>query len=335
MKNAPLVIILFLIIAAGFLLNNCKHDPVYPDASGENGNGNGNIDTTNCDTTNVTYAGSVVPVFEQYCIACHSGATPQGGLDLTDFEQVAFVAQSGQLVGSINHLTGYSPMPKDGNKLSDCQIRTIEIWINDTTFNNPGSGHPCDPDTIYFERDLLPILQSACAQPGCHDAITQQDGVRLTDYASVMETGKIVPGDPDDSELYEVIIDPDLDKRMPPPPNAALPAEQIAAIRKWIEQGAQNLFCDDEECDTTNLTYTNTIEPMIAMHCLGCHNDANPLGGLSLQGYDKVADVANDGRLMGTITHEPGYPAMPKNGMKLSDCKILQIETWINNGLPN
>jgi mono/diheme cytochrome c family protein len=335
MKNAPLLIIFFLVIATGLLLNNCKHDPVYPEDTGENGNGNGNIDTINCDTTNVSYNGSVVPIFEQYCISCHSGATPQGGLDLTNFEQVAFVAQSGQLIGSISHLAGYSPMPKDGNKLSDCEIRTIEIWINDTTFNNSGSGHPCDPDTIYFERDLLPILQSACAQPGCHDAITQQDGVRLTDYASVMATGKIEPGDPDDSELYEVIIDPDPDKRMPPPPNSALPSEQIAAIRKWIEQGAQNLFCDDEECDTTNITYTNTVEPIIAMHCLGCHNDANPLGGLSLQGYDKVATIANDGRLMGTISHEPGYPAMPKNGMKLSDCKILQIETWIDNGLPN
>jgi hypothetical protein len=204
---------------------------------------------------------------------------------------------------------------------------------NDTTGNN--TGNPCHPDTVYFERDILPIMQSTCAQPGCHDAITQQDGVRLTDYASVMATGKIEPGNPDDSELYEVIVDPDPDDRMPPPPNAAMPSEQVAAIRKWIEQGAQNLSCDDEECDTTNITYSNTIESIVSMHCLGCHNDANPLGGLSLQGYDKVVTVANDGRLMGTITHEAGYPAMPKNGMMLSDCKISQIQTWIDNGLPN
>ena len=204
---------------------------------------------------------------------------------------------------------------------------------NDTTGNDPG--HPCDPDTIYFERDLLPILQSACAQPGCHDAITQQDGIRLTDYASVMTTGKIKPGDPQDSELYEVITDPDPDKRMPPPPNAVLPEEQVAMIEKWILQGAQNLFCDDEECDTVDVTYSATVEPIMNMHCLGCHSDANPLGGLSLEGYNNVVSIANDGRLIGTITHEPGYPAMPKNAMKLSDCKILLIETWINNGLPN
>ncbi len=335
MKNSRLILIVPVFIMLVIVLMQCKHDPVVPETPPEGGNGNGGNGNIPCDTLDVTYAGSVVPIFEAYCNACHSGATPQAGIDLTNYEHVATIAQTGQLVGSINHISGFSPMPKDGNKLSLCEIRTIEIWLNDTTFVGPDPGHPCDPDTIYFERDLLPILQSACAQPGCHDAITQQDGVRLTDYASVMATGKIKPGDPEDSELYEVITDPDPDKRMPPPPNSTLPADQIAMVEKWIQQGAQNLFCDDEECDTTNVTYSTVVEQIINQHCYGCHNNGNPLGGLSLEGYDKVVSIANDGRLMGTITHEPGYPAMPKNGMKLSDCKILLIETWINNGLPN
>ena len=196
-------------------------------------------------------------------------------------------------------------------------------------------GHPCDPDTIYFERDLLPIFQSACAQPGCHDAITQEGDIRLTDYASVMATGKVKPGEPDESDLYEIIIKTNPEDRMPPPPNSALPAEQIAMIETWILQGAQDLHCDDIECDTINVTYSNVIEQIINQHCFGCHNNNNSLGGLSLEGYNNVVSIANDGRLIGTITHEPGYPAMPKNGIKLSDCKILQIETWINDGLPN
>ena len=28
----------------------------------------------------------------------------------------------------------------------------------------------CSPDSIYFENDILPILISNCAIPGCHDA---------------------------------------------------------------------------------------------------------------------------------------------------------------------
>ena len=30
--------------------------------------------------------------------------------------------------------------------------------------------HPCSPDSVYFEQQLLPIIQSNCAVSGCHDA---------------------------------------------------------------------------------------------------------------------------------------------------------------------
>jgi len=39
--------------------------------------------------------------------------------------------------------------------------------------------------------------------------------------------------------------------------------------------------------------------------------------------------------LMGTIKHESGWSPMPKNGNKLSDCKIQKIDRWILDGTPN
>ena len=204
---------------------------------------------------------------------------------------------------------------------------------SDTTLPSPG--HPCDPDTIYFEKDLLPILQSNCAKPTCHDAATAQDGVRLTDYNSVMQTGDIEPFDPGNTEIYEVVVENDPDKRMPPPPDSPLTQEQIDDLSTWINQGAQNLFCDEEECDTSNVTYTNIIGPMLNTYCVGCHNDANPLGGLTLEGYANVTPVASDDRLIGVIRWDAGYPQMPQNGNQLSDCQIRQTEIWIENGLPN
>lgn len=310
---------------AFFVIWSCKHEPV--EMAGPTPPG-----PQPCDTINVTYNGDVYPIFDQYCVYCHGGAIPEAGIDLTNYEDVAMIAQSGQLIGSINHAAGYVPMPQNGDKLSFCSIRTITIWVNDTTF--PAPGHPCDPDTVYFERDLLPILQSTCAQPGCHDAITMQDGVRLTDYVSVMETADVDPYDPDNSKLYKVIIEDEPQDRMPPPPASAMSAEDIALVNKWITQGAKNLFCDEEECDTSNVTYTAPVSVIIQKHCLGCHNDNNPLGGLSLQGYDKVVAVANDGRLKGVVKHEAGYPPMPKNSAQLSDCKIEQLEIWTDNGTP-
>ena len=285
-----------------------------------------------CDTLNVTYIADVYPIFDQYCVFCHGGAIPEGGIDLTNYEDVALLAQSGQLLGAVNHDPGYSPMPKDGDKLNFCQIRTITIWVNDTVFPSPGD--PCDPDTVYFERDLLPLLQSSCAQPGCHDAITMQDGVRLTDYNSVMQTADVDPFDPEGSKIYKVVTEDEPQDRMPPPPANPWPQENIDMLYKWISQGAQNLFCDEEECDTSDVSYTIPVSGIIQKHCLGCHNDNSLLGGLSLEGYDKVVTIASDGRLLGTVKHEAGYPAMPKNSSKLSDCKILQLEIWTQNGTP-
>lgn len=199
---------------------------------------------------------------------------------------------------------------------------------------DPPIVNPCDPDTVYFEKDLLPILQSTCSKPGCHDAISMQDGVRLTDYSSVIQTADIRPGDPGGSDMYEVITESDPDKLMPPPPNDPMSQENIDMVYSWIMQGAQNLFCDDTECDTVDVNYTNQISGIVQAHCLGCHNDSNPLGGLSLEGYDKVVAVAADDRLLGVVRHEPGYPPMPKNAAQLPDCKILQLEIWIDNGTP-
>jgi hypothetical protein len=32
-------------------------------------------------------------------------------------------------MGSMQHLSGYSNMPKGGSKLSDAQLKTISCWI--------------------------------------------------------------------------------------------------------------------------------------------------------------------------------------------------------------
>lgn len=110
----------------------------------------------------------------------------------------------------------------------------------------PISGDPCHPDTVYFERDIMPLLNSSCAKSGCHDAETAMDGVILNNYANVMSTGDVRPGNPNGSDLYEVITENDARKRMPPPPLPPLSNEQIALVQKWILQGAQNLTCDDQ-----------------------------------------------------------------------------------------
>jgi len=202
---------------------------------------------------------------------------------------------------------------------------------NDTT--DPG-GITCDPDTVYFQNDILPLLQSSCGIAGCHDPGTAEDDVILTDYQNIIQTGEIVPGNPEESEVYENITEDDPDKIMPPPPNEPLSSEQISMIRTWIEQGAKNNYCD-EECDTTNVTFSGIVWNTINNSCTGCHSGGSPQGGIFLENYDDVVAMAESGRLMGAINWEPGYANMPQNGEQLSECKRRAIEIWIEDGMPN
>lgn len=195
------------------------------------------------------------------------------------------------------------------------------------------TGITCNPDTSYFQNDVLPILISSCAMSGCHDAASAEDGIVLISYQTTLNTGKVTPGNPGNSDLYEKITETDPEDRMPPPPGQALSPVQIETIRKWIAQGAKNNKCDGD-CDTTQFNFNTSILPIINNNCKGCHSGVSPSGGINLDGYAAIRTVAESGKLLGSISHQTGYVAMPQGG-KLSDCNITQIRKWIENGTPN
>lgn len=198
-------------------------------------------------------------------------------------------------------------------------------------------GNPCSPDSVYFELQILPILQSNCAMSGCHDAASAQDGVVLTDYNSVMNTADVRPFDLNGSDLYEVITDNDPDKMMPPPPSARLTSTQIGLIATWINQGAQNLTCDAQSggCDTTDMSFSSDIMPILTNKCVGCHSGAGASGGVDLSTHSGVLAVVQSGQLFGSINWDNAYSNMPKGGSQLPSCEINQIKAWIDAGALN
>jgi hypothetical protein len=202
----------------------------------------------------------------------------------------------------------------------------------------PGPQPPsvsCSPDTAYFQQQVLPIFISNCSMSGCHDAVSAEDGVVLTSYATIMSTGGIEAGDPSDSEVYEKITEYDNDDRMPPAPRARLGQQQIDIIRKWILQGAKNNSCASSVCDTTAVTYSGAIRAIISNKCQGCHSSTSAAGGYDFSSYNGLKARINDGKLWGSVNHVPGFSPMPKNGTKLSDCELSQIKKWIDAGSPN
>lgn len=200
----------------------------------------------------------------------------------------------------------------------------------DTT-ENPVSGKPCHPDTVYFSRDVLPVLASNCAYAGCHGAGSAQKGVILDSYAEVMATADVRAFDPSGSDLYEVISESDPDKRMPPPPNQPLSKPQVDLIRKWISQGALNLDC--QSCDSTELRYSGEISKIVQQNCLSCHSGASPSAGLDLSNYANLQDAILNTNLIQRINGVAGVPPMPP-GALMSDCDQRRIEQWRDAGFP-
>ena len=195
------------------------------------------------------------------------------------------------------------------------------------------TGKPCDPNTVYFQRDVLPILLSNCTMSGCHNASDREDGVVLDSYASVMATADVRPGNAGGSDLYEVLVEDDDDKRMPYG-KAPLTAAQIATIQTWISQGAKNEICGTNTCDTTSVTYSATISPIISSNCQGCHNASLASGGYNFTSHAGLAVAANNGKLVGAVSHAAGFKPMPQGG-KLTDCQITQIKKWVKLGALN
>lgn len=199
--------------------------------------------------------------------------------------------------------------------------------------NGGGNGsNGTNDSTICFERDILPIFISNCTNSGCHDAISKQDGYQFTDYNSIVSKD-FVAGNADKTELYEKITEDKQDKIMPPPPNNPLTTEQIALIRRWINEGAKNTTCTSD-CDTSKFTYSEIVQPILTKNCVGCHNMISDQKGVILDSYTETFKVAQSGRLLKVIKHESGVTAMPLNG-KLLDCDIKLIEKWVNAGMLN
>ena len=87
-------------------------------------------------------------------------------------------------------------------------------------------------------------------------------------------------------------------------------------------------------CDTTGVTYGNSVAPLMASNCNGCHSEASPAGNIVTSTYDGLRSAVNSGILRKAINHESGAAPMPQGGNKLSACDLAKVDAWINQGAP-
>lgn len=100
---------------------------------------------------------------------------------------------------------------------------------------------PVEATAVSFAKDVLPLLQQHCQ--GCHQPTKRGGNLLITAYGDLLKAGDtgqpaLVPGDPDESELYVQLL-PEGEKppKMPKGRDPLKPFE-IERIRAWIAAGA-------------------------------------------------------------------------------------------------
>lgn len=95
--------------------------------------------TTTCNASGASFSATVLPIMNQRCNSCHSSnaaASAGAGIILDNYNSVKTYVTNGKLLGSINHSSGYSPMPKGGGSLTSCEIAKVTDWVNSGAPNN-------------------------------------------------------------------------------------------------------------------------------------------------------------------------------------------------------
>ena len=93
---------------------------------------------------------------------------------------------------------------------------------------------------VSYYRDIRPIFQSDCH--GCHQPAKARGGYVMTDFEALLKGGEsgdkaVIPGNPDQSYLIELITPVDGEAEMPQK-GEPLSTAEIESIRRWIAQGA-------------------------------------------------------------------------------------------------
>lgn len=204
----------------------------------------------------------------------------------------------------------------------------LTLWMSSCT-----SEYLENVNSVCFESEVLPIFQSNCTQSGCHNAIDREDGYDLTNYAGIVKKG-IKAGDFSNSKMYQVLVRSV--EVMPAKPFNRLSDAQIETIALWIQQGAENTTnCAPAGCDTTNVTFSGSVLPILNTYCNGCHAGSAPSADIDLSTWANTMPSVTNGSLLGSIEFSSSYSAMPKGGSQLSDCNISVIRKWIELGAQN
>lgn len=83
-----------------------------------------------CDTNNITWNSKVKDILKKNCVSCHGPELSYNGVRHDSYTSELVVVRDGRLRGVINHADGFSKMPKDRGKLPECELKILNLWLD-------------------------------------------------------------------------------------------------------------------------------------------------------------------------------------------------------------
>jgi uncharacterized membrane protein len=108
-------------------------------------------------------------------------------------------------------------------------------WVcaQDTT---GGSTPPASAERVSFSKQIQPLLEAKCVH--CHGSENAEEDINFH-MIDEWKEHLVLAGDPEKSELYEVLVSTGKNK-MPPEDETPLTESEITLVKTWIEQGADS-----------------------------------------------------------------------------------------------
>jgi hypothetical protein len=208
---------------------------------------------------------------------------------------------------------------------------------------------PAPQTDVSFARDIQPILERSCAS--CHSATLKLAELDLSTRDAAMKGGEhgavIVPGNADHSTLYQMVAG--LAEPAMPMQGEPLRPEEIAAIKAWIDRGAN---WDAPAAAATVAPapgsvqnaeiFTKEIRPIMQRTCWNCHGATGQASRLDLRSREGamrggargpaiIPGNAEGSRLYRIVA---GHEAirMPFELPPLTPAEVASVKKWIDGG---
>jgi hypothetical protein len=109
------------------------------------------------------------------------------------------------------------------------------------------------------------------------------------------------------------------------------------------KKSSEDILSGGTVCDTTIVSYSADIVPILQQNCYSCHGTGNTggSGGILLEGYSNIITYANNRELSGDVSAPsgasggPGSTGMPYGGPQLPSCELNKILAWVHQGSTN